>query len=204
MQLDFYFSVDSISECDILQLKGVYSSCFSFLFLRVRVLISWITQLIRFHNWFFLCLQWFFVAFGWSIMTTLLHVFSQESERMVSRDEGIALASQYGCVFLECSAKTGENSGKCFEELALKVHLRNIFLDFAVLDLIHWVIKGSDLVMFQYWYVASWYSNCSLLIVEASSSVLEKNKINNRNKWHTDSKSNKHTQTKMRIIKKNL
>ncbi|CAA6655442.1 unnamed protein product [Spirodela intermedia] len=45
----------------------------------------------------------------------------RESERMVSRDEGISLASQYGCVFLECSAKTGENTGKCFEELALKI-----------------------------------------------------------------------------------
>ena len=45
----------------------------------------------------------------------------QESERAVSREEGIALAKDLGCLFLECSAKTRENVGHCFEELALKV-----------------------------------------------------------------------------------
>ncbi|MQM18845.1 hypothetical protein Taro_051841 [Colocasia esculenta] len=45
----------------------------------------------------------------------------KESERMVTREEGIALAKEYGCVFLECSAKTRENVEKCFDELALKI-----------------------------------------------------------------------------------
>ncbi|KAG5556818.1 hypothetical protein RHGRI_007165 [Rhododendron griersonianum] len=43
-----------------------------------------------------------------------------ESERVVSREEGIELAKEHGCLFLECSAKTRENVGQCFEELALK------------------------------------------------------------------------------------
>lgn len=39
----------------------------------------------------------------------------------MTREEGIALAQEYGCSFFECSAKTRENVEKCFEELALKV-----------------------------------------------------------------------------------
>ncbi|KAK9289975.1 hypothetical protein L1049_008137 [Liquidambar formosana] len=45
----------------------------------------------------------------------------RDSERAVSREEGIALAKEHGCLFLECSAKTRENVEKCFEELALKI-----------------------------------------------------------------------------------
>ena len=45
----------------------------------------------------------------------------KDSERVVSREEGIALAKELGCLFLECSAKTRENVEQCFEELALKV-----------------------------------------------------------------------------------
>nr|XP_010908000.1 ras-related protein RABC2a [Elaeis guineensis] len=45
----------------------------------------------------------------------------KETEKMVTREEGIAFAQQYGCLFLECSAKTRENVEKCFEELALKI-----------------------------------------------------------------------------------
>ncbi|XP_022767262.1 ras-related protein RABC2a isoform X2 [Durio zibethinus] len=45
----------------------------------------------------------------------------RDSERAVSRDEGIALAKKLGCMFLECSAKTRENVEQCFEELALKI-----------------------------------------------------------------------------------
>ncbi|EEF42866.1 ras-related protein RABC2a [Ricinus communis] len=44
-----------------------------------------------------------------------------DSERAVSREEGMALAKEHGCAFLECSAKTRENVEKCFEELALKI-----------------------------------------------------------------------------------
>lgn len=42
----------------------------------------------------------------------------------MSREEGIALAKDIGCMFLECSAKTRENVEHCFQELALKVLLR--------------------------------------------------------------------------------
>ncbi|XP_010918923.1 ras-related protein RABC2a isoform X2 [Elaeis guineensis] len=45
----------------------------------------------------------------------------KETERMVTREEGIAFAQEYGCLFLECSAKTRANVEKCFEELALKI-----------------------------------------------------------------------------------
>ncbi|KAL5546060.1 hypothetical protein UlMin_005747 [Ulmus minor] len=45
----------------------------------------------------------------------------RESERAVSREEGMALAKGLGSMFLECSAKTRENVEKCFEELSLKI-----------------------------------------------------------------------------------
>ncbi|KAJ8532797.1 hypothetical protein K7X08_015686 [Anisodus acutangulus] len=45
----------------------------------------------------------------------------RESERAVTREEGIALAKELGSLFLECSAKTRENVQNCFEELALKI-----------------------------------------------------------------------------------
>lgn len=45
----------------------------------------------------------------------------QESERAVSREEGVALAKDLGSLFIECSAKTRANVEHCFEELALKV-----------------------------------------------------------------------------------
>ncbi|KAL2487321.1 Ras-related protein RABC2a [Abeliophyllum distichum] len=45
----------------------------------------------------------------------------RESERVVSREEGMALANEFGCLFLECSARTRENVEQCFEELALKI-----------------------------------------------------------------------------------
>ncbi|MCD7468899.1 Ras- protein RABC2a [Datura stramonium] len=45
----------------------------------------------------------------------------RESERAVTREEGIALAKELGGLFLECSAKTRENVQHCFEELALKI-----------------------------------------------------------------------------------
>lgn len=52
----------------------------------------------------------------------LYYWFYQESERAVTREEGIALAKELGGLFLECSAKTRENVQNCFEELALKVN----------------------------------------------------------------------------------
>ncbi|KAG9449537.1 hypothetical protein H6P81_009502 [Aristolochia fimbriata] len=45
----------------------------------------------------------------------------KENERAVTVEEGKAFAQEYGCLFLECSAKTRENVEYCFEELALKI-----------------------------------------------------------------------------------
>nr|XP_009799581.1 PREDICTED: ras-related protein RABC2a-like isoform X2 [Nicotiana sylvestris] len=45
----------------------------------------------------------------------------RESERVVSREEGAALAKELGSLFLECSAKTRANVEQCFEELTLKI-----------------------------------------------------------------------------------
>ncbi|XP_009600285.1 ras-related protein RABC2a-like isoform X2 [Nicotiana tomentosiformis] len=45
----------------------------------------------------------------------------RESERVVSREEGVALAKELGSLFLECSAKTRANVEQCFEELTLKI-----------------------------------------------------------------------------------
>lgn len=45
----------------------------------------------------------------------------KDTERFVSREEGIELAKELKCLFLECSARTRENVHQCFEELALKI-----------------------------------------------------------------------------------
>ncbi|XP_077224217.1 ras-related protein RABC1-like [Tasmannia lanceolata] len=45
----------------------------------------------------------------------------KESERVVTKKEGIDFAREYGCLFLECSAKTRVNVKQCFEELVLKI-----------------------------------------------------------------------------------
>ncbi|KAK3230508.1 hypothetical protein Dsin_002389 [Dipteronia sinensis] len=45
----------------------------------------------------------------------------KESERVVSKKEGIDFAREYGCLFLECSAKTRVNVEQCYEELVLKI-----------------------------------------------------------------------------------
>ncbi|THU44015.1 hypothetical protein C4D60_Mb02t02920 [Musa balbisiana] len=45
----------------------------------------------------------------------------KEGERAVTKKEGIDFAREYGCLFLECSAKTRVNVEQCFEELVLKI-----------------------------------------------------------------------------------
>ncbi|KAL3536221.1 hypothetical protein ACH5RR_004682 [Cinchona calisaya] len=45
----------------------------------------------------------------------------KESERAVSREEGMTLAKELGSLFLECSARTRANVEQCFKELALKI-----------------------------------------------------------------------------------
>ncbi|KAK3023068.1 hypothetical protein RJ639_043083 [Escallonia herrerae] len=48
----------------------------------------------------------------------------RDSERAVTKEEGMALAEHHQCLFYECSAKTRENVQQCFKELALKVNSR--------------------------------------------------------------------------------
>ncbi|KAK4766192.1 hypothetical protein SAY87_007834 [Trapa incisa] len=51
----------------------------------------------------------------------------RESERAVTREEGMDLAAKYKCSFLECSARTMENVHQCFKELICKmVELPNL------------------------------------------------------------------------------
>eukprot|EP01018_Ginkgo_biloba_P018446 Gb_13791 [translate_table: standard] len=45
----------------------------------------------------------------------------RDNERVVSKQEGLDFARKYGCLFLECSAKTCVNVEHCFEELVLKI-----------------------------------------------------------------------------------
>ncbi|KAI5672394.1 hypothetical protein M9H77_12758 [Catharanthus roseus] len=45
----------------------------------------------------------------------------KESERAVAKKEGLNFAREYGCLFIECSAKTLVNVQQCFEELNLKI-----------------------------------------------------------------------------------
>ncbi|XXG79483.1 hypothetical protein AAC387_Pa09g0536 [Persea americana] len=61
------------------------------------------------------------VLVGNKVDMTNKKILFQETERVVTKEEGIALANEYGCLFFECSARTGENVEKCFKELALKM-----------------------------------------------------------------------------------
>ncbi|KAA8539241.1 hypothetical protein F0562_025933 [Nyssa sinensis] len=45
----------------------------------------------------------------------------RDGERAVTVEEGMALAQEHKCLFLECSAKTRENVQQCFKELILKI-----------------------------------------------------------------------------------
>ncbi|MBA7586374.1 hypothetical protein ES708_28372 [subsurface metagenome] len=42
-------------------------------------------------------------------------------ERKVSRKEGLDYAIKHGFLFIECSAKTGENVDDMFEKLAIEI-----------------------------------------------------------------------------------
>ncbi|CAN1339618.1 Ras-related protein RABC2a [Linum perenne] len=45
----------------------------------------------------------------------------KDSERAVSKEEGMALARQLQCSFLECTAKSRENVDELFSELIYKI-----------------------------------------------------------------------------------
>ncbi|XP_059307588.1 ras-related protein RABC2a-like [Lycium ferocissimum] len=59
----------------------------------------------------------------------------RDSERAVTREEGLAFAKEHNCLFLECSARTRENVQLCFKDLTLKI-----------LDVPSLVEKGSTVV----------------------------------------------------------
>ncbi|KAK8999303.1 hypothetical protein V6N11_070478 [Hibiscus sabdariffa] len=48
-------------------------------------------------------------------------LFFSDGERAVTREEGLALAQQRKCLFLECSAKTRANVHQCSKDLILKI-----------------------------------------------------------------------------------
>jgi hypothetical protein len=83
----------------------------------------------------------------------------QESERAVTKKEGIEFAREYGCLFLECSAKTKVNVEQCFEELVLKVchfqrHLGICFcICWLLCSLCGFVTTRIDLFMLLYLFV---------------------------------------------------
>lgn len=58
---------------------------------------------------------------GSNAISKLFVLRTQEGERVVMRKEGVDFAREYGCLFIECSAKTRTNVQQCFEELVLKV-----------------------------------------------------------------------------------
>ncbi|KAL5993040.1 hypothetical protein ACLOJK_013960 [Asimina triloba] len=58
----------------------------------------------------------------------------KDSERVVTKKEGIDFAREYGCLFLECSAKTRTNVQQCFEELVLKLTVVNILVSITLRD----------------------------------------------------------------------
>ncbi|MBA0633656.1 hypothetical protein Godav_029217 [Gossypium davidsonii] len=45
----------------------------------------------------------------------------KESQRVVTKKEGIEFARENGCLFIECSAKKHVNVQQCFDELVLKI-----------------------------------------------------------------------------------
>jgi len=57
-----------------------------------------------------------------------------ESERKVSREQGEALAQQYGCPFLETSAKTAENVTEAIESLLWEVARQGVQPDSGVMQ----------------------------------------------------------------------
>ncbi|CAN0893249.1 Ras-related protein RABC1 [Linum grandiflorum] len=68
----------------------------------------------------------------------------KESERVVTKKEGVDFAREYGCLFLECSAKTRVNVEQCFEELVLKVTEIKITCFLRILETPSLIAEGSS------------------------------------------------------------
>lgn len=71
----------------------------------------------------------------------------QDSERAVTKEEGMSLAKELKCSFLECSAKTRENVQQCFKELILKVSLWELAFLFYHLEsgIFSYIVTVNDL-----------------------------------------------------------
>ena len=52
-----------------------------------------------------------------SVKSVIGNKIDREDERTVARKEGVAFAKEYGCLFLECSAKTKVRVAEAFDEL---------------------------------------------------------------------------------------
>jgi Ras-related protein Rab-18 len=52
-----------------------------------------------------------------SVKIVIGNKIDREDERTVAREEGVAFAKEYGCLFLECSAKTKVRVAEAFDEL---------------------------------------------------------------------------------------
>lgn len=52
-----------------------------------------------------------------SVKIVIGNKIDREGERTVARKEGVAFAKEYGCLFLECSAKTKVRVAEAFDEL---------------------------------------------------------------------------------------
>ena len=52
-----------------------------------------------------------------SVKIVIGNKIDKEDERTVAREEGVAFAKEYGCLFLECSAKTKVRVAEAFDEL---------------------------------------------------------------------------------------
>ena len=52
-----------------------------------------------------------------SVKIVIGNKIDRKDERTVAREEGVAFAKEYGCLFLECSAKTKVRVAEAFDEL---------------------------------------------------------------------------------------
>lgn len=92
--------------------------------------------------------------YHWRVSVVLFFTF-QESERAVSKEEGMALAQEHRCLFLECSAKTRENVQQCFKDLSLKVLIYDFYTS-VVVECWYSSVNGSctsTMNVFNIWYI---------------------------------------------------
>lgn len=113
------------------------------------------------------------------IVKNVYCIIFQESERAVTKEEGMALAQEHRCLFLECSAKTRENVQQCFNDLTLKVLLFEYMLErswyMVILGIIYTIIENLanwledrplNQILHAHWYDYFYLSESSFLVFE--------------------------------------